>query len=365
MSIPQTIADTADLAPLVRRPGPFLTLHLGLEAQIDNAAQRTVQRWKPLRAEAAAGGVPDAVLNAVEELLPDAHQEPGDLVVIADESGVLFAEHLDEGPGDRFTWDRLPDLVPTIASRQRQVPYVLALADRGGADLVAVTAAGRSTIDAEAGDHRPVRKVKAGGWSERHYQQRAEQDWTENAAGVADEIVRLADLVSARLVIIGGDETAKHLIERDLPSRLRDRTHLIEQGRAEDGSESSREREVRRLVATAAASESVELLELAKQELGRNDQAVAGAAATIDALNRAAVEVLFVHDRRAGRVGLTDDIVPLERAGDHAVLADGLVAAALATGAGVRIIPAAGPIREGLGGLLRWSPRTTNDPTGS
>src|SRR3546814_18177187 len=82
----------------------------------------------------------------------------------------------------------------------------------------------------------------------------------------------------------------------DLPAELASRVHVIDQGRAADGSGHARDEEIRRLVATAVAEDTVAVLERFKEEIGQQDLAVGGMAPTIDALNQAAVAVLLVHD---------------------------------------------------------------------
>src|SRR3546814_16361164 len=90
---------------------------------------------------------------------------------MVDAERVLLTEHLDEPlPRDRGSWSRVPDLVPLIRWRQAQVPYVVALADRGGADLIA-DRPGASAIERTSGDGEPERKVNPGGWSQPRYQQ--------------------------------------------------------------------------------------------------------------------------------------------------------------------------------------------------
>src|SRR3546814_2253910 len=94
-----------------------------------------------------------------------------------------------------------------------------------------------------------------------------------------------------------------------------------------------------------------------KEEIGQQDLAVGGMAPTIDALNQAAVAVLLVHDdvddqtAWAGPepvpLGLQRDADAIAGHDIHEVrLADAIVRAALATGASVRVIPAAGPVAE-------------------
>jgi hypothetical protein len=279
---------------------------------------------------------------------------------------VLLVEHLDASlDQDRASWSLLPDLVPLLQWRQDHVPYVLALCDRGGADLVA-EAPGRRTIDRTSGEGDPERKSAPGGWSQKRYQQRADEDWAATARLVAEEVTRLADRVDARTVVVGGDVRAVHLVLDAVPDRLAERAHVIDHGRATDGSEDVRQSEVRRLVATAVAEDSVALLQKFREERGQLDRAVDGPAATIDALNRAAVEVLFVHDAPDAHAWVTvDSAVPIgldaamatvgtDAQAFEVPLADALVRAAAGTGARVRVVPAHGPVDSGIGALLRW-----------
>jgi hypothetical protein len=366
-NVPVPMADLDDLGSVLDGPGPFLTVHLLTDGTVENAAARSEQRWKGLRRRLLDDGAPESVVALVDPLVEDAHLHGDVLTVVADDTRVLLIEHLDDAVDqDRGSWGRLPDLVPVIRARQSQLPYVLAFADRGGADLVAA-APGSRAIERSAGDDEPERKVHPGGWSQRRYQQRAENDWAATASDVAEEVAALSNRVDARLVVLGGDVRATHMIRDDLPAELGAEVHLIDQGRAADGSEEAREREIRRLMATAVAADTVALLEKFKEETGQDDRAANGPAATVEALNRAAVEVLLVHDgdvddlpvafvgTEAIPVGLDRSAVAQADHLEEARLVDSLVRAAIGTGATVRVIPSAGPVRDGVGALLRWS----------
>ncbi|MDQ4070239.1 MAG: hypothetical protein M3203_12330, partial [Actinomycetota bacterium] len=134
---PQVAADTSDLVDLVKAPGPFLTVHLTTEGGIDNAAQRSEQRWKPVRDEAGAQGAPEDVLAEVDPLIADAHLLGDGLAVVATPVGVLHVEHGSRLPNDRdvVRWASLPSVVQVVAWRQESPGYVTVLADRQGADL--------------------------------------------------------------------------------------------------------------------------------------------------------------------------------------------------------------------------------------
>jgi hypothetical protein len=144
-SIPETPkVDLHDLSGVLEADGPFLTVYLTTEGAIENAAQRSQQRWKALRNQLEAAGAAVEALDAVEPLVDEAHQAGAMLAAVVTREGVQLVEHLQEPTtDDRGTWSRLPDLVPLLRWRQSQVPYVLALADRGGADLTTTSSARR------------------------------------------------------------------------------------------------------------------------------------------------------------------------------------------------------------------------------
>jgi hypothetical protein len=370
-AVPRNPVDLDDLGVVCAGAGPFLNVYLVTDGKLENAALRTEQRWKTLRRRLADEGAPETALALVDPLVRDAHLEGATLAVFGDAARTLLVDHLGEPLNDdRGSWGPLPDLAPLIRWRQSQVPYVLALADRGGADLIADRPGGAG-IERVAGDAEPERKVSPGGWSQRRYQQRAENDWERTAGDVATQVAKLSEQVDARVIVLGGDVRATHMIRDDLPARLTERTHLIDPGRAADGSEEARDREVRRLLATAVSEDTVALLQRFKEERGQHDRAVEGAAATVDALNQAAVDVLFVHDdgEEDRPVWVGPQPVPISLDRDAGVLTDGspptkarltdaLVRAAIGTGASVRIIPGAGPVTDGIGALLRWSSST-------
>lgn len=111
--------------------------------------------------------------------------------------------------------------------------------------------------------------------------------------------------------------------------------------RQERGAELIEDDETRRDLKTEVATETVDLLEQFK---GDTANTVEGIRATAEALHRAAVDVLLVRDDRDERRD-----VPRE----DAEAIDMLVRDAIVTGASVRVIPASGPVREGVGALLR------------
>jgi hypothetical protein len=367
--IPQVAVRSPELAELVRSEGPFVTVYLTTEADIDNAAQRSEQRWKTLRGDLAGAGASKAALDTIEALVPDAHLEGQCLAAVAGPDGVCHVEHQPEPPRrDVGRVAPLPSIVPLLEWRQVSPPHVVVLADREGADLVAVRHAAEEIRREAGGTDGPIRKVGPGGWSQRRYQQRAENTWQQNAQDVANELVRLADQVNARLVVAAGDVRALQLLTDGLPRSLAERLQVVEGGRAAGVSLDAVAEDVVRAVATAVAADTVEVLRKFREERGQGDRAADGPAATLTALAAAQVDMLLVHDdpddeRTAwfgpepNQVGTTAAAVAGFGASQpvEGRLVDVAVRAALGTGAGVQVVPGGGGPKGGLGAILRWS----------
>ncbi|MGH9033870.1 MAG: Vms1/Ankzf1 family peptidyl-tRNA hydrolase, partial [Acidimicrobiia bacterium] len=243
--------------------------------------------------------------------------------------------------------------------------------DRRGADIVGVSRSGGARQDRTEGRDDPITKVGPGGWSQRRFQQRAENTWAENAGEVAEHTRQMAGRVHARLIVVAGDVRAVAMLEDALPKDLRELLVVTEGGRARDGSTSEIASEVVRQLDTVAARDTVELLRKFREERGQHDRVADGAEATVAALTRSQVEVLLVHDdpddERQAWFGRDPALIATTPAGAKelgvddpaaARLPDVVVRAALGTGAGIRVVPAAGGPRDGVGAILRW--RTGN-----
>ena len=357
-----------DLAELLQASGPFATVYLTTESEIDNAAHRSEQHWKVLRAELADAGVADEVLGAIDPLVGDAHLYGQCLGVVANAGGVLHVEHSPEPPPrDRASWASLPALVPMLAWRQSFPTHLAVRADRTGADL-SVHRHERPDVNREAGGAtHPLARSAPGGWSQPRYQNRAENTWENNADDVAAEIVSLVDRFDPRIVVVAGDVRALELLSDALPPSVTERLEVVRGGRADDGSDEGFAAAVRGRLAGAVATDTMRLLDKFREEQGQDDRAADGAAATLAALAQGQVEVLLVHEdpddeRRAffgpepTQVGLRADELALGvDEPQEGRLVDVAVRAALGTGAGVRVVPDGDTPTDGIGAILRWS----------
>lgn len=364
------MTDLAPFAAVVQAPGPFLSLELQTTAAVENAAQRAGLRWKNMRRDLADQGVPDEVLAAVDAVLDDAHLDGDAIGVIATSEGVLWTGHRfgDEQP-DWARWELLPSLAPFLEWEQSQPPYVVVLADKTGADIEAFVPHGEDVDETVKGGDDPISKVKPGGWSQRRFQQRAENVWEKNASEVAEAVNRVVHETGARVVVLTGEERILPLLREHLDPEVDRLVRVVDGGRNADSGADELAVDVRRMVQTAVAEDTVALLREFREERGQMDQFADGPRAVAEALQRAQVETLLVHDEpddpRTAFFGPDGSHVALEAASlkdlgvDHpqeARLADVLIRAALLTGADVRIVPhtsSSGP-SDDVGAILRW-----------
>ncbi len=242
-------------------------------------------------------------------------------------------------------------------------------ADRTGADLIGVTRA-RSEIERTAeGTDDVIRKSRPGGWSQRRYQQRAEDSWERNAQVVAGQTAALAGRIQAELIFAAGDVRALGYLRQDLPEEWRSRLIEVSGGRGADGSDGLIRAHAEAEVAKDVALRTEAALARLRQELGQGDLGCEGVEPTVQALAAAQVEMLLLapgpsSDREAWfgpePLHLATDRDRLDAMGARparrAPLADVAVRAAIGSGATVLVLPNDHgdlPV-DGIGAILRW-----------
>jgi Bacterial archaeo-eukaryotic release factor family 2 len=373
----QTAAAVPDIAGAFDGEGPFVTVYLGTEAAVEQASQQNELRWKTLRRELQEAGAPAEALGAIDPLVADAHHQGRTLAVVADAGGIRLVRHEPDPPTRDAGWVApLPRVGPLLEWAQAAIPHLVVLADRAGADIVvfsrqadAFGAGGAPLVSVgeDSGDIPVLRKSNPGGWSQRRYQNRAENQWEHNAKQVADRVAELADETGARLIVVTGDVRALQLLRDHVPARIADLLREVDGSRGPGSGLDEIADDVVKLASTLAAEDTVELLRQFKQERGQDDLAAQGATATIAALAAARVDTLLIHDdpedKRTAWFGpepgmvaetektLTELGVPKPRKGR---LVDVAIRAAFTTGAAVRIVPSVGSVKEGIAAILRF-----------
>lgn len=359
----------AGLARIARSDGPFASVYLGVTPEEVDAELRLDVRWRNARKELEAAGAPAPVVDAIAEVVGrHDHRGGATLAVLADASGARLVSELPTPPKrDVVVWDELPRLGPLVEWRQNELPHVVVLTDRTGADVFALVGETEAIHEDVQGDSAPIERNAPGGWSQKRYQQRAESSWNENAADVARVVEDVCDRVDAKLIVVAGDVRAVELLRKALPGRLDEKVQVIEGSRHPDGSEDAVAAATVRCAATVVANETATLLAKFREELGQRDRAVNGPGPVLEALAKGQVEVLLVHDDpdddrsawfgpEALHVGARPDVV--EAMGVDAPrkgrLVDVCLRGALGSGAGIRMVPDTRQLEGRVGAILRW-----------
>lgn len=361
-----------ELAVIAAAEGPFLSLYMNTPQAEPNAAQLAAARWAPVRRELAGQGVEEELLVAVDELVGDAHLEGAAFGFVATPGGERFVDHYRSGlRRDVARYSKAPTLTPALAWRQDEPPHLVVLADRQGADIMAISRTEPPADVSVEADSWPISKTRGGGWAHWSMQRAVEETWARNARAVAGEIEQLASSLAARLIVLAGDDEAVGLIRKSLPRHVAELVRETRGSRSTDsGAEAMGERTAR-LVRSATAEDTVRAIEKFRQEKGEHDRAADGPSATLSALRQSQVDVLLVHDEADGAMGgeawfSADDprlcaLSETELRGlghsrlQRARLTDVAVRAALLSGARVRLVPGHGGPEGDLGAVLRWS----------
>jgi hypothetical protein len=333
-----------------------------LDAQSDQpqAQQALETHWKSARAALAAEGATDDDLVAIDAAVADRTHIGGDtLAVIAAGGEVLLARHLPEPPrGDSWRLGLLPWVGPLVETAQTLLPHVIVIAERNGAEIYGFDASGKAVEEEVATtSNENVELINAGGWSQRRYERRQVNTWEENAREVADEVASIAKQVGAHVIGVRGDVHAVRLLRDALPTEVAPLLRSLDDHGIGEPT---------RLVDTVVAEETVALLERFKEELGQAAHAVDGPEQTVEALQKANVHTLLVHDDPADDRMAWFGAEPIHLALDEASmrtmgaeqphparLIDVCLRAAYGTSAEVRVVPSA-VVTDGLAAVLRW-----------
>jgi hypothetical protein len=326
---------TDDLRTLVETDGPCLTLLLPAPSHHADAAERFAVECKNALKQ-ISGNWPGAELFALEnELAALPHDVGAGVIVIHCAGGTSHIEFVDDPLSPAVFEGPLPHLAPLLESRQRTIAHVVVEADKEGASITAFDGGGLLDSEIVEGDTEYIHRGHPGGWSQRRFQQRAENTWDHNADDIAAAADELAKRVDARLVVVTGPPRARSMVVESMDNLVRHdeyTVHPIEAGDLDGIAEA-----VTRLTADVAATDAVAAIHRAQASTAT---AVGFDGDVLGALDAGRVETLLVHD----------DTNPAseDRHVDHCI------ARALATGADIVVVPNVAIIDHGVAAILRW-----------
>lgn len=359
------------LTGLLQHPGPYACLALDTQADKERAPKEIELRWRALRGELAEAGAPEDVLVRLDSAVEGAHGQGDGLLAIANSSNLLLQENLSTPIQDGASWGPAPDLLPLLSWQQENPAYAVALVDRTGAEIV-VTSSWRPDWSTEVeGNEWPVRRINPGGWSQRRYQERAENLWEENAKEVAAALERIATDDELELVVISGDVRAVSFLKEHLPENFAPTVYEIEGTQAHSVEEIAEE--LHKVVSAHEAQATESLLDTFREERGQEDRAVEGAGSTARALSEARVETLLLGADAGTQSAYVVAEDPTQVSTDKQALENlqlgevfevpmkrALVRSAVAGGSTVRVIPSLSDEHaptDGVGAILRYTYR--------
>jgi hypothetical protein len=345
--VPVAIMSThPDLLALVDSAEWFATVVLPAPSSFDDSAARFEIEWKNARS-GLADSWDEQELQALDDHVAELPHDGGPaLVLVHGRGGATFTEFLDEPVHQGVVHDgRMPRLSTIIEGRQRTIPHVVVETDRAGADLTAFDGGDVLSTDQVSGETLHIHRGAPGGWSQRRFQQRAENTWEQNGKDVADAVASLARDVDARLIAVAGDVRAQGIVIEALPDEVADRTVRIEEGSPEGIAD-----HVVRLLSSQVAERSTELAEGVRAGLSSGLATVA-----VDEVLAAALEgrvdTLLVHD-----AGDDEPLIgePLGEIPAGVRVVDAAIVAALRTDAEVFVVPNLAMMEGPVAAILRW-----------
>ncbi|MEU4567794.1 Vms1/Ankzf1 family peptidyl-tRNA hydrolase [Micromonospora sp. NPDC023956] len=362
--------DLSFLNPLYDRPGPWCSVYLDASRDTHDARKALEVRWRGLAARLTDQGADPETVAALDRMVAEHDPLPGDygLAAFASRGRVALTEYLAAPPvRDLAGYGPLPHTMPLLAQRGEQVAWVRVLADRTGADAVAVSAGGvpRRTRVRGAARHQ-IRRVQPGGWSQSRYQRAAMEAWHHNAGDAAAAAVTLAERVGAEVVILAGDVRATGVIAAQLPARWQDRLVRTDAGERADGADPTAMEDV---TVQAVAEVADRRIQETLDRFGVQEDVGAGLDAVVGALQRDQVDTMLIVDDPSSTDELWIGPEPTEIATDpgqltamavdhpERVRADAaLVRALVGTDAAVTVLgPDEAPeLTDGVGAVLRY-----------
>lgn len=368
------------LEPVFAAAGPYATVCADVTHTTENADAELELRVRALAEQLAGQGAPEAVVEAVRGRLLEGNDggEAGTLrgraVVAAGDGSVVLDEVLADAPAQEFaSWSPHPDVLPLLRQLAARIPHIVVVADRVGADIVVVSDSGPpGEAEQVEGDDFHMRKVKVGGWAHNTYMHTAENQWEENLGRVADAVDELIRRQPVRFVLVAGDVRARQIFSDKAPAAWADLVISIEEGGRAAGAD--REPVTRRTAELVAEHEARDIARAVEQiqAAGAHGLAVTGMPAVVEALRKGQVETLLLADPfdadatllvGGGPLELGVDQKDMDALGVHGQVVpagSALVAAAVASAAGLVVVPQAALPDQSVAAVLRYTDDSTS-----
>lgn len=332
---------------------PMATVILPARSDVADAADRYEIRIKNCLSRLAELGASEALMNTVEQALDESdHADGSAFALVASADGVIVSHSMFRPVSSLFVaLGPTPALLPLLEATQSDLPHVAVLLDRVGADIWYRADLG-TAVDtmSVSGEDLHVQRSQPGGWSQRRFQQIAENTWEENAKTVVNAL--LEDSPDVELVVAGGDVRAVGFFAEHLPERL-GQLITVDGSRSADHDAFLDNADV--AVRSAAAERMVEAINDFRDALGEG-RAVEGRH-VLELLGQGRIDHLYVANDTLSDNRMTAEIdfaVPMlssDGSGSTCAATDAAVSLAVATGAEVTVVPSS--VVDGMVGITR------------
>jgi hypothetical protein len=360
---------------LLATPGRYATAFLDATRSKELGPQEVDTRWRDLRRSFEELGADEATLAAMQAAV-GGHADvagPHGQLLVGSGGTVLLDVALPDPPVQQIArLAPLPHLMPMVAQLGRQVPYVLVLVDRTGAD-VSVHGTGDDSSRSVQGDSTDVAAGVGGG--RRRDEHHAVNLWEASTRDVAAAVESAVRRSGAQAVVVAGEPDARSALHEALGAPARDLVVQLEHGgRGAGGDREKLQSAIDEAVARVAAAQDQQVVDRYAEAAGRaaagvgDVLAASGLADTVAALRQAQVETLLIVDDPSSTalawvgpepVHLALTAEELTELGVREPVQDRLDAALVRAAAGtdaaiVTLAPGQLELTHGLGATLRY-----------
>lgn len=372
LELQETLKRLAALEPSPE--APYLTVILDWEPQGENPNMRPSRRFfadqtkamlEPLQAHTPEHDSLSADVERVSEWL-DSEVDPSAqsvCVVACNAKGVFepFALGVPV-PDSQILTGPVPHLSSLVRVAEDYEPYVVLLADQKEAILTLISQRHAQSQMTAKGDDWPRHQMQ-GGWSQRRFQNGAEERIANFAREVSEELRSRMDEFGVQRLILAMDEVAgsayNEALHQSVKERVVGQTHIDIRATMADVIEATTP-----LIDQAERDRERETVQTVEDSRGEGNLAVVGAEDVIVALQTGQVMTLVMNDDFQGR-GWGDFTMPIYGVGDPPkqhpaggdvanivplALEEEMIRLAIATGAEIEIVDTNVPVIEGEDG---------------
>lgn len=357
---------------LAKSDGPFVSVYFDDSHDTPDARTRLELQWRHLEEQLVRQGVGGSLVGQIHRAYdgaPPAVGRRGLGIVAADDA--VVTQRLDYVP--EVTTIRVaerPYLIPIVEHAAYAATYIVAIVDHVGADI-AVHHEGRVRKESAEGGEYPVHKASGAetpGYGDP--QPRAEEAARRNVRTVAERVTALVDEVDPEAVFVVGEIRARNDLIAALPKRAAVRAVQAHLGARHGVDEVVLTDFVTRYFEIDRAEADDAVLQRFRAELGRDaGLATEGIPGVCAALREGAVETLLTGTLGDATVLVGDShtaVAPNPKVMSELGLKsastvrvdEAFPLAAIAIDAELVAVDGATALRDGVGAVLRYAPRT-------